>query len=125
MTSVSMPTAVVFDLDGTLVDSNAFDGALYAETIREILGAEVGLAWQSCRHVTDEGILMELLERRGAGETHELRRRAREMFGHKVERFLGQGGRCECVPGAKRALDELLAAGFPVGIATGGWAHTA
>lgn len=119
------PSAVVFDLDGTLVDSNAFDGALYAETVREVIGAEVDESWRKYRHVTDEGILGQILEGLSVSESRELRRRARESFGAKVERFLAQGGPCECVPGAKSAIEELHAAGLRVGIATGGWAHTA
>lgn len=52
---------VMFDIDGTLVDSNGFDGALFARAVREELGVPVDTTWQSYRHVTDSGVLEELL----------------------------------------------------------------
>jgi phosphoglycolate phosphatase-like HAD superfamily hydrolase len=116
----------VFDLDGTLVDSDAFDGALYVETVREIVeGVEVDESWQRYRHVTDESILDEILEERGLAEASELRARVRAAFGSKVARYLTQGGQCRCVSGAQEAIAELQAAGHRVGVATGGWGHTA
>ena len=117
---------VVFDLDGTLVASDEFDGALYVETLREVLGdVEVDESWRSYRHVTDAGVLAEIMERAGVPDVDRLKVQARDLFGSKVERHLAQGGRCECVAGAKAAIEELLAAGCAVGVATGGWGHTA
>jgi hypothetical protein len=58
---------VMFDIDGTLVDSNGFDGELYAPAMREVTGADVDRCWQSYRHVTDGGILAEVLAPLAAG----------------------------------------------------------
>ena len=54
---------VMFDIDGTLLDSNGFDGLLYGEPVREILGVDVSPAWSSYRNVTDSGLLAEILSR--------------------------------------------------------------
>jgi phosphoglycolate phosphatase-like HAD superfamily hydrolase len=120
------PATVVFDLDGTLVDSEAFDATLFAEAVREIVAdVEVDESWRKYRHVTDEGILMQILEESRSADASAVKARVRETFGSKVSRYLSRGGACECVPGARAALDLLKASGCRVGIATGGWGHTA
>lgn len=117
---------MIFDLDGTLVDSNGFDGALYSEAVREVIGnVEIDESWQSYRHVTDAGVLGQIIEEHRLPHAAELAPRVREAFGAKVQRHLEQGGRCECIPGAKAAIEALQIAGCAVGIATGGWGHTA
>jgi phosphoglycolate phosphatase-like HAD superfamily hydrolase len=119
-------TAVIFDLDGTLVESVAFDGALYSEAVREIIGdVDVDASWLSYRHVTDAGVLSQIIEEHRVPHAVEVEARVREVFGAKVQRHLEQGGLCECVPGARAAIRELQSAGCAVGIATGGWGHTA
>ncbi len=48
---------IVFDVDGTLVESDEFDGVLYAKAVRDVLDIDVDEDWSSYRHVTDSGIL--------------------------------------------------------------------
>jgi phosphoglycolate phosphatase-like HAD superfamily hydrolase len=55
----------VFDIDGTLVDSDEFDGRLYAEAIRTVLGLEIDRTWSTYNNVTDSGILNEILNEMG------------------------------------------------------------
>jgi phosphoglycolate phosphatase-like HAD superfamily hydrolase len=48
---------LVFDLDGTLADTNAIDGQCYVDACREVLGIELdGVDWSTFEHVTDAGI---------------------------------------------------------------------
>ena len=54
---------IVFDVDGTLVESDEFDGVLYAKAVRDVLDIEVDDDWTGYRHVTDNGILDEILDR--------------------------------------------------------------
>ncbi len=56
---------VVFDVDGTLVESEDFDGVLYAQAIRNTLKIDVDEDWSGYRHQTDSGILNEVLDRNG------------------------------------------------------------
>lgn len=119
-------SVVIFDLDGTLVDSDAFDGALYIEAVRQVVGSvDIDESWRKYRHVTDAGVLAQILEESGLSDTDHLKVQVREVFGSKIQRHLAQGGRCECIGGAKAAIVELQAAGYTIGIATGGWGHTA
>ena len=54
---------VTFDLDGTLADSVAFDGELYVEAVRSVLGVDIDADWTGYRHQTDSGILNEIIDR--------------------------------------------------------------
>lgn len=124
--TMTTPLAIIFDLDGTLVDTNSFDNALYIESVREVVGqVDIDDSWLRYRHVTDAGVLDEILIETGIADAEQLKLSVRERFGAKVRQHLLQGGRCECVPGANVAIEQLQAAGYAVGIATGGWGHTA
>lgn len=55
---------VVFDIDGTLTNTNLVDGKCYWRVIREILGLSGEQPeWSNFRHVTDVGIAEELCVR--------------------------------------------------------------
>ncbi|MXZ76431.1 MAG: HAD family hydrolase [Gemmatimonadetes bacterium] len=131
-------TAVIFDIDGTLVESSGFEDDLYIAAVRDVLGDVcIRKAWNTYRHVTDTGILRQIMEEhrirgqdRRRGE-HRIRgeglvREVRARFGDLVRKYLRDGGECNPIDGAIDLIDELRAApGFAVGFATGGWGHTA
>jgi phosphoglycolate phosphatase-like HAD superfamily hydrolase len=117
---------VVFDLDGTLVDSDGFDGDLYIAAVREVVGdVEVDGSWQKYQHVTDTGVLAQILEEAGVEDADRVKAEVRALFGSLVQRYLASGGSCVAVPGARDALERLRLSGHRVGVATGGWGHTA
>jgi phosphoglycolate phosphatase-like HAD superfamily hydrolase len=120
------PVTVVFDIDGTLVDSDGFDIACFVEAVKEVLGpVKIHEDWRLYRHATDAGILTQILEENGRAGDPAVGERVKEAFGERVRRFLDGGGACPPVPGAREALEGLKKDGFLVGIATGGWSHTA
>jgi phosphoglycolate phosphatase-like HAD superfamily hydrolase len=56
---------VVFDIDGTLTDTNLMDGECYWRAVSEVLGLFGEQPdWSDFRHVTDVGIAAELCMRR-------------------------------------------------------------
>ena len=119
---------VMFDIDGTLVDSNGFDGELYAQAVRRVLGVEVDRTWQSYRHVTDSGILEEVLEHyEGGGDVSGLAAEVKTRFIELVREYLvDESNKLEPVPGACQLIDQLQSSpGVTVAIATGGWKETA
>ena len=53
--------AVVFDIDGTLLQSATVDDALYREAVRDVLGdVQFRLSLTDYSHVSDSGILQEV-----------------------------------------------------------------
>ncbi|HET7924957.1 MAG TPA: haloacid dehalogenase-like hydrolase [Rhodanobacteraceae bacterium] len=118
----------MFDIDGTLVDSAGFDTELYVEAMRRVLNVEIDSNWDSYEHVSDSGILEEVLRRvRPDSEHVELASRVQERFVALVSGYLRRTPHAvREIAGAQRLIERLL--GLPnvrVGIATGGWEPTA
>lgn len=119
---------VMFDVDGTLVDSAGFDGALYAQAVREVLNIDVDETWMSYRNVTDSGILEELLAEREFGRSvEELRAGVKRRFVELTEDYVARHlSAIREVPGAKILFETLCAVpDVRVAVATGGWRETA
>jgi len=119
---------IVFDIDGTLADSNAFDGQLYVKALESVLGVRIDSNWTSYENVTDSGILDEILAKEiPPGDHSHLRSQAQSVFVGLVADYMhDRGGRIPEIPGA-RAFVERLAAHPDVALAfaTGGWQQTA
>jgi len=119
---------VMFDIDGTLVDSAGFDGELYAEAVRSVLKVEVDRNWDAYEHVSDRGILEQLLrDARFDGERAELAARVQQRFVELVRAYLArQPAAVREIAGAKVLVDRLLSMpNVRVAVATGGWEPTA
>ena len=119
---------VMFDIDGTLVDSAGFDSELYVEAVRSVLNVEIDSDWNAYEHVSDSGILAEVLRRvRPANEHVTLAARVQERFVALVGDYVRRAPQAvREIAGAKRLVERLL--GLPnvrVGVATGGWEPTA
>lgn len=119
--------AVLFDIDGTLLESEAVDGRLYEEALRAGVG-EVQLRpnWADYVHVTDSGLLREILDDNGRVYTAELEERVRSRFVALIDAHIQSHGPFREVPGARRFVEALSAsATHAVAFATGGWGATA
>ena len=119
---------ILFDIDGTLVDSHEFDAELFVRAVRTVLGIGIGDDWSSYRNVTDGGILDEIID--GAGlrsDRTRIHREVRDTFAGLVSEYLEeQGGHLPEIPGAGAFLAELRSRpGVALGLATGGWEETA
>ena len=119
---------VMFDIDGTLVDSAGFDTELYVEAVRNVLNVDIDSDWNQYEHVSDSGILEQVLrEARPATEHATLAARVQERFVALVGEYLRRApGAIREIAGAKRLIERLLQLpNVRVGIATGGWEPTA
>ena len=119
---------VMFDIDGTLVDSAGFDTELYVQAVREVLDVEIDSDWNAYEHVSDSGILEDVLRRvRRDGEQQELVARVQQRFVGLVRDYLQRApAAVREIAGAKQLVERLLELpGVRVGIATGGWEPTA
>lgn len=123
---ISPTDVILFDLDDTLVRSFEFDEVLFKEAISEVVGLpDFNSNWESYTHVTNTGILTELLANHGIKERDKVFDDVRGTFCRKLEAFLESGATCDPLPGARETLDALTAANIRFGVATGGWEETA
>ena len=118
--------AAIFDIDGTLVESFDFDGASYVSAIKEVLGEiYIDDDWSKYKNVTDSGMLRQIMEENKIQEDGQIEE-IRKKFGELIEQYLENGGECRPTKGAISLIDKLLSnQHYKIGIATGGWKHTA
>ncbi|MYH32708.1 MAG: serine hydrolase [Gammaproteobacteria bacterium] len=119
---------VLFDIDGTLVDSDEFDSELYVQAVREILGIEIGDDWSAYRNVTDGGILDEIIDNAGLTDGRlRIHAEVKAVFAGLVSDYLDEReGRLPEIEGAgafMTALESLPE--VSMALATGGWEVTA
>jgi len=114
----------IFDIDGTLVDSNAVDSACFLATFESAFGIPAADAdWRDYRHHTDRGLTHEFLQRAWAREpAEEDIARHRQAF---IAALRGQITSLEEVRGARDFLDFLTKRGWEIALATGAWSASA
>jgi beta-phosphoglucomutase-like phosphatase (HAD superfamily) len=119
--------AILFDIDGTLLESTAVDARLYEEAVRAVLGnIRLRQEWTDYVHVTDSGLLREIMADNGILHTAELEERVRSTFVSLVDSHIEARGPFREVPGARRFVEALVASStHAVAFATGGWGATA
>jgi phosphoglycolate phosphatase-like HAD superfamily hydrolase len=117
---------IIFDVDDTLVESMHFDTPLYVNTVKEILGdVTIHDDWRKYRHVTDSGILEQIIDENNIADAKEIFGRVRKRFGESVMAHL-EANPCQPKRGAITAINELYKnKDCTIGFATGGWRHTA
>ncbi|MYE49600.1 MAG: serine hydrolase [Gammaproteobacteria bacterium] len=119
---------VLFDIDGTLVDSDEFDSELYVQAVREVLGMEINNDWSAFRNVTDGGILDEIMDNAGLKvDRLRVHTEVKAVFVELVSEYLHEReGRLPEIEGAGAFLAELESVPeVSMALATGGWEETA
>lgn len=115
--------AVLFDLDGTLIDSEPQWRALY-RGLADHLGATLAPGWWSQLVGRSLGDSVEVLAGRGPLPDEVREERVRWLVDHGIERLRGrdaddaQAPSVTWRPGARRLLGELHAAGVPTAVVT-------
>ena len=119
---------VLFDIDGTLVDSSDYETRLYSEAIEEVLDTPFERDWSRYRNVTDGGILDEIVETNGlTNKRDDIHTRVRARFVEKTKHYFQDNpAAVREIPGAKSLVERLSSRrSCVVAIATGGWEETA
>lgn len=119
---------VMFDIDGTLIDSEEYDACLFKQAIKEVLDIEIGDDWSAYRHVTDSGILEEIIDSCGIVSDRSLiHDRVKQRFFDLNEKYMRERpAALREIPGAKDFIRRLnIMDSVAVAIATGGWEETA
>ena len=117
-----MKPAILFDLDGTLVDS-VYQHVLAWREALERGGISLSV-WRIHRRIGMSGGLLvhALLREVGQPVSAEQSQRLREYHAEAYARLLSQ---VRPLPGARELLAELTRAGVPWAIATSGWLESA
>ena len=114
--------AVLFDLDGTLVDS-VYQHVLAWREALERAGISLSV-WRIHRRIGMSGGLLvnALLRETGLPVTREETERLRRFHAEAYAQLVGQ---VRPLPGARELLERLTQAGVPWAIATSGWRESA
>ena len=120
---------VIFDIDGTLTDTNHIEAKCYLSAFEATFGIDVSdQRWVDFTHVTDWGITEEIIERKFNRKLTD--REHRSMIAAFVRQLESEHAKNVAqfkeVPGAKDFFEQLRGhAGYGIGIATGSWEQSA
>ena len=121
--------AILFDIDGTLTATTNADNGCYESAFAKAFGFALPTSdWHCYTHVTDTGIIQEVMERSGrAPVTDTDIARFEEIYEGELSRsFAASPAGFLEVPGARTILEALIAMpGQRVALATGGMRRTA
>lgn len=119
---------IMFDIDGTLTESNDLDDQSYLQALSDVFGfAEVSTDWASYSHVTDAGILKEVCQQQLGRvpflpEVEAFQKRFLELL---TEGTAASGG-IKPISGAPKVLSWLLeSSNHAVAYAGGAWTASA
>lgn len=119
--------AILFDIDGTLLESIDLDTECYIKAVKAILGEVVIRPdWGAYPEVTALAILREILHDNNLTLENRKLEAVREEFGRIIASTLQAGHPCRAREGALGTIDFLKKnKGVQIGLATGDWSHTA
>lgn len=119
--------AAIFDIDGTLLQSDASDDALYLESVRDTLGdVKLRESWGLYTQFTAAGTLTEILRDNNLEATPERVTAVRNRFVEGVRRHISANGPFAEIPGALAYVQRLhTSTTHRIGYATGGWGGSA
>lgn len=122
-----MKHAVIFDIDGTLLDSSEQDDRLYREAVVQVLGdVRLRSTLSDYDRVTDTGILLQILEDNGLQPDSDKITEVKEEFFARLRLHVQKSGPFRELPGARSVIGRLRASdAHHLAIATGGWRHSA
>lgn len=116
---------VVFDIDGTLIESYDFDGECFQKAVADVLGFAIDTDWGSYHHVTDSGILNQIMDEQNISGRDEIVVAVKERFLHHLSLYLASH-KVAPIAGAIDFLAHLISRNdVHVAIATGGWRESA
>jgi len=119
------PSSIIFDIDGTLIDSFITSGTEYKNAVLQILpDAVIKPQWKDYQNVTDSGIIIEVLQDNAYDlAVRETIAQIKQVFMENTSQSLEKNP-CEIIEGAQYFLNACRSK-YKVGIATGCWKEAA
>jgi phosphoglycolate phosphatase-like HAD superfamily hydrolase len=118
---------IIFDIDGTLTDTNHVDEHAIVGALQDVLGlSDLSTDWSTYEHSTDSGIVKEVITRvHGSVPPHILQRVQDKFFEYLEAFFSTSPDLFRALPGGETILRDLDALGYATAIATGSWRESA
>ena len=119
---------IMFDIDGTLVNSYKFDEACYIKASKIVLGVEISSNWKAYNNATDVGMLNENIDRFNIkGDRDQIQQTFKQVFTNLIEEHItNYPESVQEIRGASRFMQYLFSLeNVKVAIATGGFEETA
>jgi len=119
--------AVIFDIDGTLLQSASVDDDLYKMAVRAVFGhVQFRPSLSDYDFVTDSGILSQVLRDNAIPVEPDQTSSIKSAFVASLKQHIRENGAFPEVSGAKRYFEALChSKDHAVAIATGGWRESA
>lgn len=119
--------AVIFDIDGTLLQSAAIDDELYQQAVRHLIpDAHIRPAIADYDYVSDSGILTQIFADNGVSADDELAAAVQSRFVELLDDHIARSGAFPEIPGALGYLQHHIdSSEHAVAYATGGWRASA
>jgi phosphoglycolate phosphatase-like HAD superfamily hydrolase len=119
--------AVVFDIDGTLLQSAGVDDDLYKEAVRAVISdAFIRPSLSDYDYVSDSGILSQIMTDNSIPNNPAQVFMIKSTFMGLLRAHIAEHGPFPVFPGAKHALEKFTdSPDHAVAIATGGWRESA
>ncbi len=116
---------VMFDIDGTLVDSSDVDTRCFTTAVWQVTGKHIDSDWSQYQHATDAGIVKEFIERQGFNNPQEVSSAIKRVFVALIEQSLKNEPLRE-IEGANQFVSYLRSLpDVVISFATGGWYESA
>ena len=117
---------LVFDIDGTLTETNRVDTYHYESAVRSAFPDVTVDSVNDFAEFTDAGILREIWERHGAGEYEPVERQVEaDLIAGLTDASRRDPGQFAPVPGAREIFSAVQDTGWIPAMATGAWRRSA
>ncbi|MGI9204439.1 MAG: HAD family hydrolase [Woeseiaceae bacterium] len=122
-----MKHAIIFDIDGTLIDSTYGDDRIYREAVVQVLGdVRLRNTLGDYDPVTDSGILLQIFADNALTADSQIIEAIRSTFFARLQAHIDDAGPFKALPGARSVIQRIAASDeHRLAFATGGWRRSA
>ena len=127
ITEASLLKAIIFDIDGTLIESMAIDSKLYFSSVTTVLGpVDFREKLSDYDNVTDSGIISQLADDNGLHLEPTAIESIQTLFVGELVEHIQAAGPFPAIHGAIQTIERLSrSTDYSIAIATGGWRKSA